>query len=70
MSTGQAYGPGIYMAADSSTSLGYARQGVGWDKSIFAKGGNNLQCLAICEVINAGYKANPYYGEFCNLCSC
>jgi hypothetical protein len=34
----------------------------GWDKSIFSKSSANyMQCLCLCEVINAGYKANPYY---------
>jgi poly [ADP-ribose] polymerase 6/8 len=62
MTTGAVYGNGIYMAADSNTSIGYARSGVGWEKSIYNEGGNsNLQLLALCEVINAGYKANPYY---------
>jgi len=65
MSTGAAYGAGIYLSPHSSTSAGYAHQITGWDKSIFNekdKGGyNNLQCLALCEVINAGYKANPHY---------
>jgi hypothetical protein len=59
MSTGAAYGNGIYMAPDSATSFGYAKIGSGWENSIFK--GSNLQCLALCEVINAGYKANPYY---------
>jgi len=59
MSTGQAYGAGIYLSPSSNTSLGYARVGSGWDKSMF--GGYNLQCLCLCEVINNGYKANPHY---------
>eukprot|EP01126_Amoeba_proteus_P050158 TRINITY_DN5905_c0_g1_i2.p1 TRINITY_DN5905_c0_g1~~TRINITY_DN5905_c0_g1_i2.p1 ORF type:complete len:489 (-),score=96.86 TRINITY_DN5905_c0_g1_i2:167-1447(-) len=59
MSTGAAYGNGIYMAQDSGTSLGYAAAANGWPNSMFGEHG--LQCVAICEVINAGYKANPYY---------
>lgn len=62
MSTGAVYGNGIYMAADSNTSMSYAKAGSGWERSIFNEAGNsNLQILALCEVINAGYKANPYY---------
>ena len=62
MSTGAVYGNGIYLAADSNTSIGYARGGSGWEKSIFNEGGNsNMQLLALCEVVNANYKANPYY---------
>jgi len=63
MSTGQAYGAGIYMATESNTSIGYARVGNGWAKSIFNEDPNNAdnyQCLALCEVIS-GYNANPYY---------
>lgn len=60
------YGAGIYLAPQSSTSVGYAVSQAGWDKSIFTqdKGSyTNLQCLALCEVINNGYKANPHYGN-------
>ncbi|PRP89860.1 hypothetical protein PROFUN_00202 [Planoprotostelium fungivorum] len=51
MSAGAAYGAGIYMAEQFSTSLTYALH-----HNIGSK-----VCLAICEVIKAGYKANPYY---------
>eukprot|EP01116_Phalansterium_solitarium_P004513 TRINITY_DN1553_c0_g1_i2.p1 TRINITY_DN1553_c0_g1~~TRINITY_DN1553_c0_g1_i2.p1 ORF type:complete len:305 (+),score=125.06 TRINITY_DN1553_c0_g1_i2:874-1788(+) len=61
MTTGAVYGSGVYLAPDSGTSLGYARSATGWDKSIFGKGGVYLQCVCLCEVINAGYKANPHY---------
>jgi len=61
MSTGAAFGNGIYLSPNSGTSLGYARQGSGWDKSIFGSSGNSLQCLCLVEVINNGYKANPHY---------
>lgn len=47
MSTGQAYGSGIYLAKDSGTSLGYAKMGNGWPKSML--GSVNLQCLSLCE---------------------
>jgi len=61
MSTGQAYGSGIYLAAESNTSMGYAKPLQGWSRSILnASGNENIQVLALCEVIN-GYKANPYY---------
>jgi len=63
MSTGAAYGSGIYLSPQSGTSLGYAVSLGGWDKSKFSEKGtyNNLQCLAVCEVIDGGYKANPHY---------
>jgi len=58
MSAGAAYGAGIYLGADSSTSMGYAGSSGGWQKSKF---GVSNQCMAVCEVINAGYTSNPYY---------
>eukprot|EP01114_Cavostelium_apophysatum_P019380 TRINITY_DN6231_c0_g1_i1.p1 TRINITY_DN6231_c0_g1~~TRINITY_DN6231_c0_g1_i1.p1 ORF type:complete len:564 (-),score=140.41 TRINITY_DN6231_c0_g1_i1:26-1717(-) len=62
MSTGAAYGAGIYLAGTSQVSFGYARAQPGWNKSRFSKKGySSLQCLALCEVINAGYTAKPYY---------
>lgn len=64
MSTGAVYGNGIYMAGDSNTSIGYAKGQSGWANSILVEGGSAtqlIQCLALCEVVNAGYKANPYY---------
>jgi hypothetical protein len=62
MTTGAAYGPGIYLAPDSATSLNYARVGTRWPKSDF--GEYNLQCLAIVEVIKhpeVPQTPNPYY---------
>jgi len=59
MTTGAVYGNGIYLAPDSGTSLSYAKTGSGWTKSMFGTSG--LQVMALCEVINGGYKANPYY---------
>jgi hypothetical protein len=60
---GAVYGAGIYLAAESGTSIGYAAVGRGWVNSMFneSHGTESLQCLALCEVISAGYKANPYY---------
>lgn len=63
MTTGQAYGAGVYMAEDSGTSFGYARMGSGWSKSSFGDS-TNLQCMAICEVVkapNVPTTPNPYY---------
>jgi hypothetical protein len=63
MTTGAAYGSGVYMAEDSSTSFGYARQGSGWKKSIFGDT-SGLQCMAICEVVKlpgVPTTPNPYY---------
>lgn len=63
MTTGQAYGPGIYLAPDSSTSMGYARTGSAWSKSRFGDS-SSLICLAIAEVVKhpeAPQTPNPYY---------
>lgn len=50
MSTGAAYGEGIYLATDLATSMGYARAvGSSWPNG---KLHNGFQCVAICEVIN------------------
>lgn len=38
---GAAYGSGIYLAADSSTSFGYAASGYVWENSSFLKNNNN-----------------------------
>eukprot|EP01087_Luapelamoeba_hula_P009577 TRINITY_DN2483_c0_g1_i1.p1 TRINITY_DN2483_c0_g1~~TRINITY_DN2483_c0_g1_i1.p1 ORF type:complete len:656 (+),score=146.25 TRINITY_DN2483_c0_g1_i1:75-2042(+) len=49
---GAVYGPGIYMAVDSATSLGYARgTSTTWNNSAF---GTGLRCMALCEVIQYG----------------
>jgi hypothetical protein len=64
MSAGAVYGAGIYLAKDSGTSSGYAGSAPGWPKSMFNPtigSADNYQCVALCEVINAGYRANPYY---------
>jgi hypothetical protein len=63
MSSGAAYGAGIYLSPNSSTSLGYAHAKQGWSKSIFTKEGktSQIQCLCLCEVIDKKYKANPHY---------
>jgi poly [ADP-ribose] polymerase 6/8 len=52
---GAAYGPGVYMAVDSGTSIGYSwRSGAAnWTKSRYS-GGQDLIILALCEVINEG----------------
>jgi len=61
MSTGAAYGKGIYFATDSVTSIAYCRNVQGgrlvpskfgtdcWPNSMF---GRSLTCLALCEIIN------------------
>lgn len=69
MSTGKAYGAGIYLAKDSGTSTSYSKPNRGWQKSGVA--GPQYRCMAICEssilfmvlilVVNANYTANPYY---------
>jgi poly [ADP-ribose] polymerase 6/8 len=66
---GAAYGPGIYMAIDSGTSLGYSGIGsVGdfWKESSL---GSSITCLALCEVINMGSASNCIGGIHRPNCS-
>ena len=50
MRCGAAYGPGIYLAHDSSVSMGYSGQFQNpWNAS---KLGRNFSVIALCEVIN------------------
>lgn len=50
---GAAYGPGVYMAVDSSTSIGYSWRSNSpvWPRSRYPE---ELILLALCEVINEG----------------
>lgn len=50
---GAAYGPGVYMAVDSATSIGYSSrsQAPCWPHSRYPE---DLIVLALCEVINEG----------------
>ncbi|KAJ3437364.1 poly adp-ribose polymerase family member parp [Anaeramoeba flamelloides] len=60
MVCGAAYGPGIYLAPQPSTSMGYAKTGQGWGKSRIGSG--NFNCMAICEIIkDKTVVAKPYY---------
>jgi hypothetical protein len=55
------YGPGIYMAVDSTTSFGYCgtpSSGCGWPLTTL---GRTVHALALCEVINDVPPPNPYY---------
>lgn len=61
MSTGAVYGSGIYLAPESGTSIGYAQDAPGWSLSLHGHTTDSYRCMALCEVINAGYTANPYY---------
>ena len=58
MSTGAAYGEGIYLATDLNTSLVYARSTTSsWNNGTLKEG---FQCIAICEVINGSPRqSNP-----------
>jgi len=61
--TGAAYGPGVYLAPDSGTSMGYARTGSAWSKSKF-ENSSGLVCMAIAEVVKhpeAPQSPNPYF---------
>lgn len=56
---GAAYGPGVYMAVDSATSIGYSsyrHYGNCWPHSKYEAmmGNGTLLVLALCEVINEG----------------
>lgn len=61
MSTGAVYGNGIYLAPESGTSIGYAQESSGWNLSLHGTPSDQYRCMALCEVVNAGYTANPYY---------
>ncbi|KAJ3436596.1 poly adp-ribose polymerase family member parp [Anaeramoeba flamelloides] len=60
MISGAVHGAGIYLAANPSTSVGFARSGKGWSKSRFGSG--NFHCMAVCEIIRKGQqsKSNVY----------
>eukprot|EP01080_Neovahlkampfia_damariscottae_P009652 gene9652-1856_t len=63
MTSGAAYGSGVYLAEDAQTSVGYARAGSGWKKSKFGDT-SYLQGMAICEVLKlpgVPTTPNPYY---------
>jgi len=59
---GAAYGNGVYLAEESSTSFGYMRYTQGWKNSTI--GTSDIGCLALCEVVNhpdLKGQPNPYY---------
>eukprot|EP00005_Dracoamoeba_jomungandri_P002788 CAMPEP_0174250868 /NCGR_PEP_ID=MMETSP0439-20130205/894_1 /TAXON_ID=0 /ORGANISM="Stereomyxa ramosa, Strain Chinc5" /LENGTH=714 /DNA_ID=CAMNT_0015331041 /DNA_START=212 /DNA_END=2356 /DNA_ORIENTATION=- len=61
--TGAAYGPGVYLAPDSGTSMGYAKTGQAWKNSRFGNS-NSLVCMAIAEVVKhpeVPKVPNPYF---------
>eukprot|EP01117_Protostelium_nocturnum_P018592 TRINITY_DN7808_c0_g1_i1.p1 TRINITY_DN7808_c0_g1~~TRINITY_DN7808_c0_g1_i1.p1 ORF type:complete len:648 (-),score=178.91 TRINITY_DN7808_c0_g1_i1:9-1670(-) len=63
MTTGAAFGSGIYCASECSTSFGYAGVGSGksWKKSRFGEA-STLRCLAIVEIAgNQNSMPGPYY---------
>jgi len=51
MSTGAAYGQGIYMASTASTSFSYMVPGNTWTKSSIGNGGT-MSCIALVEVLD------------------
>jgi hypothetical protein len=53
-SCGAAYGPGIYMSHDGSTSMGYAGGSPLWHGSGLGAAQSNSQCMALVEVIDSG----------------
>lgn len=57
---GAAYGQGVYLADDASTSFSYTRYQKGWDNSMFGNG-KELGCVALCEIIrHPDLKGQPY----------
>ena len=59
---GAAYGSGVYLANDASTSFGYIRYQSSWENSIFGK--KNLGIMALCEIVrhpDIKGQPNPYY---------
>lgn len=68
MSCGAAYGPGIYMASNASTSFGYMAAGAGWDKSMMIKSGtaSTIACIALCEVIDYRNDSSGLWGAGAN----
>lgn len=48
MSTGTAYGSGLYLSTHGGTSIGYAHAGLGRQQGKLKKG---FRCLALCEVL-------------------
>jgi len=62
----QAYGPGIYLARDAATSVGYLyRSGMGsgtsnWPSSEI--GTTELKCMALCEIIDWSSKEKQCRG--------
>ena len=64
MSAGAAYGAGIYTAEQSSTSLGYCTRGGGgisWQGSRF---GQNVCCMALCEIVGPKSKWDKNNGIY------
>eukprot|EP00741_Cyanophora_paradoxa_P023105 tig00021537_g22315.t1 len=64
MTTGAAYGSGIYLSPSAATSAAYMQrqQTPGWRLSAFA--GGNIQVMAVCEVVDHPQLAgqpNPHY---------
>lgn len=57
MTAGAAYGSGIYLANNISTSLGYCGCSGNWNKSMF----NNMSIVALCEVAMVSSLANKSY---------
>jgi len=62
MSCAAAYGAGIYLSPNFTTSLGYSRTTGKWNKSELGAG-QTLYALALCELINDKKlpKPNPHY---------
>jgi len=69
MSTGAAYGPGIYMASHASTSFSYMVPGNTWGKSSIGKGGN-LSCIALVEVLDLRGESNSPIHDHGNILTC
>ncbi|MCO5584583.1 hypothetical protein L7F22_038514 [Adiantum nelumboides] len=60
MSTGAAYGAGIYTASSMATSLGYAMQGSGWKHGRMH---TSFHVLAVCEIVNESLVSNQHFQD-------
>jgi poly [ADP-ribose] polymerase 6/8 len=59
---GAAYGSGVYLANDATTSFSYLKYAGMWNKSMFAEKSQQLGVMALCEIIkDKSVKTSPYY---------
>jgi len=69
MSTGAAYGEGIYMASNASTSFSYMVPGNTWTKSSLGNG-SNIACIAVVEVLDLRGEPNCPIHDHSGILTC